>query len=253
VAFEERSRRTGKQSNGYFMNACPSTTLRSAQGSDTLVNIKMKISAIILAAGQSKRMGQPKMLLPWGKTTVLGQVIETVQRAGVDDILVVTGGVQDEIMRIVTQYSIRSTHNPDYASGEMLSSLQTGLRTLTLPPPSLRDTSPIFCENGGGREGGTALICLGDQPQVQEGSVRAVVSRFIETGASLVVPSFQMRRGHPWLVARPLWDEILQMKSPQSPRDFLNRHASEIEYVEVDNPSILADLDTFEDYLKSRP
>jgi molybdenum cofactor cytidylyltransferase len=211
------------------------------------------ITALILAAGQSKRMGQPKMLLPWGKTSVLGQVIETVQGAGVDDILVITGGVRDEIEQIVTQYAIRSTHNPDFASGEMLSSIQVGLRALTLPPPSLRDTSPIFAENGGGREGVAALIVLGDQPQVQEGSVRAVVRRFIETGASLIVPSYQMRRGHPWLVARPLWDEILQMKSPQSPRDFLNRHASEIEYVDVDNPSILADLDTFEDYLKSRP
>jgi molybdenum cofactor cytidylyltransferase len=118
----------------------------------------------------------------------------------------------------------------------MLSSFQTGLRAVRANPSAE-----------------AALICLGDQPQIQNGSVRAVVSRFIETGASLVVPSFQMRRGHPWLVARPLWDEILQMKSPQSPRDFLNRHASEIEYVGVDNPSILADLDTFEDYLKSRP
>jgi molybdenum cofactor cytidylyltransferase len=194
------------------------------------------ITALILAAGQSKRMGQPKMLLPWGNTTVLGQVIETVRRAEIDDILVITGGVRDEIERIVTQYAIRSTHNPDYTSGEMLSSLQTGLR-------AVREKTSADA----------ALIVLGDQPQVQEGSVRAVVRRFVETESSLVVPSFQMRRGHPWLVARPLWDEILQMKSPQSPRDFLNRHASEIEYVDVDNPSILADLDTFEDYLKSRP
>jgi molybdenum cofactor cytidylyltransferase len=194
------------------------------------------ITAIVLAAGQSKRMGQPKMLLPWGETTVLGQVIETVQRAGVDVILIVTGGARNEVGKIVTHYAVGSTQNADYTKGEMLSSLQAGLRVLRANPSAE-----------------AALICLGDQPQVQEGSVRAVVSRFIETGAGLVVPSYQMRRGHPWLVARPLWEEILQMESPQSPRDFLNRHASEIEYVNVDNASILADLDTFEDYLKSRP
>jgi molybdenum cofactor cytidylyltransferase len=192
------------------------------------------ITAIILAAGQSKRMGQPKMLLPWGETTVLGQVIETVQRAGVDDLLVVTGAERERIEQIVTQYAIRSTHNPD--GGEMLSSMQAGLRVLRGNPSA-----------------SAALICLGDQPQIQEGSVRAVVCRFIETEASLVVPSYQMRRGHPWLAARPLWEEILAMSPAESPRDFLNRHAGEIEYVEVDTPSILADLDTYDDYLKSRP
>jgi len=98
-----------------------------------------------------------------------------------------------------------------------------------------------------------ALICLGDQPQVEERSVRAVASRFVETRARLVVPSYRMRRGHPWLAARPLWDEILQMNPQQTPRDFLNRHASKIEYANVDTPSILSDLDTLEDYLKSRP
>jgi len=102
-------------------------------------------------------------------------------------------------------------------------------------------------------EARATLVCLGDQPQVGEGSVRAVVGRFAETGASLVVPSFQMRRGHPWLVARPLWEEILSMCAPETPRDFLNRHAAEIEYVNVNSPSILSDLDTPEDYLQSRP
>ena len=194
------------------------------------------ITALILAAGQSKRMGQPKMLLPWGKTTVLGQVLQTLKRANIPDILVVTGAARINIEKICAAFETRVAHNSDYASEEMLSSLQTGLR-------ALREKTSATA----------ALIVLGDQPQVQEGSVRAVVSRFIETGASLVVPSYQMRRGHPWLVARPLWHEILQMESPQSPRDFLNRHASEIEYVNVDNASILSDLDTFEDYLKSRP
>jgi len=97
------------------------------------------------------------------------------------------------------------------------------------------------------------LIGLGDQPQVQERSVRSVLDEYRKSGAALVVPSFQMRRGHPWLVARPHWDEILRMRSPASLRDFLNRHADEIHYVELDNQSILQDLDTPEDYLKSRP
>ncbi|MBI5932265.1 MAG: nucleotidyltransferase family protein [Chloroflexi bacterium] len=192
------------------------------------------IAAIILAAGQSKRMGQPKMLLPWGATTMLGQIVETLQSADMKEILVVTGAERERVEQIVAQYGVRSS--PNLASGEMLSSMQVGLRVL-------RDNASVAA----------ALICLGDQPQVQDGSVRAVTEAFEARKSSLVVPSYRMRRGHPWLVARPLWEEILAMSPTESPREFLNRHAGEIEYVNVDNPSILADLDTFEEYLKSRP
>ena len=59
------------------------------------------ITALILAAGQSKRMGKPKMLLPWGETTVLGQVIATFKAAGADDVLVVTGGVREQVEALV--------------------------------------------------------------------------------------------------------------------------------------------------------
>jgi molybdenum cofactor cytidylyltransferase len=97
------------------------------------------------------------------------------------------------------------------------------------------------------------LIGLGDQPQVQERSVRLVVEEYTQSKASLVVPSFQMRRGHPWLVARPHWGEILKMEPSETPRDFLNRHSADIRYVEINDPGILKDLDTPEDYLKFRP
>jgi molybdenum cofactor cytidylyltransferase len=62
-----------------------------------------------------------------------------------------------------------------------------------------------------------------------------------------------MRRGHPWLVARSLWHEILTLRPSESPRDFLTRHANEIHYVNVHTPTVLADLDTPEDYENSRP
>jgi molybdenum cofactor cytidylyltransferase len=191
------------------------------------------ISALILAAGQSKRMGQPKLLLPWGATTVLETVIATFKTADVDDVLVVTGGHRESVEALVRD-SARTVFNPDYAEGEMLSSVQAGLAGLK---PGVE----------------AILIGLGDQPQMRERSVRAVVDEFRNSGASLVVPSFQRRRGHPWLVARLHWDEILRMRPPVTLRDFLNRHADEIHYVELNNSSILQDLDTPEDYLKSRP
>jgi len=192
------------------------------------------ISTIILAAGQSKRMGQPKMLLSWGELTVIEHVIITFLKAGIDDILVVTGGVREQVERAIDHYSVRKIHNQDYAAGEMLSSLQCGLRAMPL-------------------ESRAVLIGLGDQPQILEQSIRSICEAYQESKSRLIVPSFQMRRGHPWLVTRPLWGEILELKAPESPRDFLNRHAAEIHYLNMDTPSILADMDTPQDYDDSKP
>lgn len=192
------------------------------------------ITAIILAAGESKRMGQHKMLLPWGEATVLTHVISVFQESGLKDILVVTGGARDEVERLISKQNVKIVHNSDFTSGEMLSSIQCGLHALT-------------------RQTQAALIGLGDQPQVQEGSVRMVCDAFGKTKSNIVVPSYQMRRGHPWLVARTLWEELLKMESPQSPRDFLNAYQAEIQYVNVDDPNILADLDTPDEYKKWRP
>jgi len=192
------------------------------------------ISAIILAAGKSKRMGQPKMVLPWGTTTVLGQAISAFQGAGIDDVLVVTGGAREEVEQIVKQHGARSTFNSHFENGEMLSSLQLGLA----------NQKP---------EAHATLIGLGDQPQVQSVTVSAICKTFLLNKSALIVPSFQFRRGHPWLVERSFWQELLAMKSPASPRQFLNNYANEIQYVEVDTSTVLADLDTPEDYRRSQP
>src|SRR5690349_20877609 len=113
------------------------------------------ISAIILAASQSKRMGQPKMLLPWGTLTVLEHVITTFINAGLQNILVVTGGSWEHVEKTLAGYPVQKVRNEDYATGEMLSSLQKGLREL----PSQAEA---------------ALIGLGDQPQVKEETVRRI-------------------------------------------------------------------------------
>lgn len=195
------------------------------------------IAAVILAAGESKRMGRPKMLLPWGATTVLGQVLSTYQAAGIDEILVVTGGAHEKVTAVVKPFRVRTVFNTDFSSGEMLSSLQCGLRAL----------------QAGEDEVEAALVGLGDQPQVQAGTVRSICETFRDEGSKLIVPSFQRRRGHPWLVKRSLWDRLLDMDPSETPRDFLNRYADRIRYLEVSTPSILADLDTPEDYRSSHP
>jgi molybdenum cofactor cytidylyltransferase len=189
-------------------------------------------------------MGQTKMLLPWGNVSVLEHVISVFAAAGIQDILVVTGAMHEQIEQAVAtygqRYPVRLVYNQHHLYGEMLSSLQCGLLALLAPP--LHHTETV-----------AALVGLGDQPQVQERSIKLVCEAFMQTESNLVVPSFQMRRGHPWLVARPLWEELLEMHPPKSPRDFLNGHADDIHYVNVETPSILADLDTPEDYHVARP
>jgi molybdenum cofactor cytidylyltransferase len=206
-----------------------------------------EITAILLAAGESRRMGQPKMLLPWGETTVLGQVVRMFsaglsekngQPVGPDfEILVVTGGtralVEAEVVRLAGQYPLRIVYNPNYALGGMVSSIQAGLAAL-------------------GPETRAALIGLGDQPQVRQETVRKIWTAFTQTESSLIIPSFQNRRGHPWLADRKVWPEILALPPSTNPRQFLDAHAGQIQYVAADE-SILQDLDTPEDYHLQRP
>jgi molybdenum cofactor cytidylyltransferase len=193
----------------------------------------MIVAAVVLAAGESRRMGTPKMALPWGATTVLGQVLHVLQAAEVEDILVVTGAAREAVEAICNAECVRAVFNKAFHGGEMLASLQTGLRAT--------------------RAAAAVLVVLGDQPQSQEDTVRLVVQRYAASGSALVVPSHERRRGHPWLVDRTLWPELLAMKAPATPRDFLDHHAAEIRYVELDSPAILTDVDTPDEYLKARP
>jgi molybdenum cofactor cytidylyltransferase len=194
-------------------------------------------------------MGQPKLLLPWGETTVLGQVV-SMFAAGLstdsitdkriemeDEILVVTGGaremVEAEVTRLAKRYPVRAVYNPEYARHGMLGSIQAGLTAFR---PKVR----------------AALIGLGDQPQVREETVRRICASFVQKESPLVIPSFQGHRGHPWLAASLLWQEILALPPSTTPRQFLSAHTGQIDYVASDE-SILQDLDTLEDYKRQRP
>jgi len=192
------------------------------------------IAAIILAAGLSQRMGQPKMLLPWGNTTVIGQVVDTVIAGGIKKIVVVSGGNQAQIESSLQGMQVEFVFNPNFADGEMLKSLQVGLKSLD---PSIE----------------AALMVLGDQPQMQAATLRLVCDTFRRTQARLVIPSYQVRRGHPWLIERSLWPDILKLCTPATLRDFLYAFEGSICYQVVDTPTILKDLDTPEDYGREKP
>jgi molybdenum cofactor cytidylyltransferase len=190
------------------------------------------ISAIILAAGKSQRMGQPKMLLPWGDTTVLGQVTMTFSKAGIADIIVVTGGdreiVEMEASRLAIHFPVRTVYNPLFEQRGMMSSIQVGLASIS-----------ANCK--------AVLIGLGDQPQVEDKTLKDILSIYEKKGGGIIVPSHENHRGHPVLIDAKYIPKLLNIESQSSLREFLNGNRNEISYVEA-SASVLQDLDTPQDY-----
>jgi molybdenum cofactor cytidylyltransferase len=176
----------------------------------------------------------PKPLLPWGASTVIGTVANTLLAAGIAEVLVITGHRSEAVEAALAGKGVRCVHNPAYASGEMLSSIQAGL------------AAAIPASAG-------ALLALADQPQMQLAVVQQVLDAFDDSGGqALVIPSYALRRGHPILLPRRLWDEVLALPAGDTLRTVIRRHAAAIRYVEVDTPSVLADLDTPEQYAAAR-
>jgi molybdenum cofactor cytidylyltransferase len=179
-------------------------------------------------------MGRPKLILPWGSTTVIGQVVATLIQAGIDEIVVVTGSAREEVEAAVDQGSriaVRTVFNPRFGEDDMLVSLRAGMAVL-------------------GEDVDAMLVVLGDQPQIEVQVVRSLVEAYHDNGSPLIVPSFQMRRGHPWVVDRTLWPALLSAPNGSTMREFLHIHPHKIAYLPVTSSSILRDLDTPEDYVR---
>ncbi len=188
-----------------------------------------EIAALVLAAGRSRRMGSPKLLLPWGRDTVIGKVVRTLQEASLEHILVITGGAAPQVQAALAGLNVRLLHNPSFADNEMLATCQIGLAALDDRVQA-------------------ALIVLGDQPQIEVGVVKSIHRLYEQNKPALIVPSYQMHRGHPWLVTRRLWSAVLALRPEDTLRVFLAQQSAQITYLPVETASVLQDLDTPEDY-----
>jgi len=192
-------------------------------------------SALVLAAGLSRRMGTNKLLLPFGERTVLAQVITVLCQCPLAEIVVVAGHEREKIEQVLGRYrdsaldnlTLRSVYNPNYAAGDMLSSIQTGLAAMRAD-----------CD--------AALVTLGDQPQIERRSAEQVIAAHVP--GAVVIPSFNRRGGHPILIDRACWPEILALPPGASLRELFRAHIQWLRYVDVDTESVLRDMDTPEDY-----
>ncbi len=184
--------------------------------------------AIVLAAGESKRMGQPKMLLPLGEKTIIENVIAAVLESKIENILVVLGANQEAINQRIKGLPIQTIFNPDFQKG-MLSSVQVGFKALP-------------------QDAAAALILLGDQPSVLPSVIDRVSEAFLESEESIVLPSFQNRRGHPIVIDAKYRNDIQTLLPDIGLRQLLHDHPEEILEVSIEDEQILEDIDNIQDY-----
>jgi molybdenum cofactor cytidylyltransferase len=177
------------------------------------------IAGIILAAGDSRRMGSPKALLDYRGETFVARIARIFGRFCAP-VVVVAGRHADQVRAAV---QARVLVNPDPDRGQ-LSSLQTALSQLT-PTPEAFLFTPVDC------------------PAFHESTVAALIAEFRSSGSPLVIPKFAGKRGHPVCVDGSLIREFLDLSPTEETRVVVNRHAEAIRYLDLDDPGVLADVD----------
>ena len=177
----------------------------------------MTAVAIILAAGESRRMGRPKALLPFRGGTFLSALAETLG-AHCSPVVAVFGFDGENVKRAAPD-TVVTLVNPDYRLG-MLTSLQAGLRAC----PDTADA---------------VLFTLVDHPAVMPGTVAAL----LEAGSDIAIPRYRGKRGHPVLVRRAIALEYLAEPVTSKVRDVIDRHTDAIRYIDVEDAGICDDVD----------
>lgn len=187
------------------------------------------VAGVILAAGQSRRLGQPKQLLPLGGQPLLQHVVSAACAAALDDIVVVLGSEAAAISAALALGRARTVSNPRYAEGQS-TSLHRGLAAL-------------------GDEIAAVLFLLGDQPGVSPALLDRLLAAYRINGAPIVAPRYADGLGNPVLFDRACWPDLLAIRGDTGARDILRARRADIHTVPVAGER-LADVDTWEDFAR---
>jgi molybdenum cofactor cytidylyltransferase len=180
--------------------------------------------AIILAAGESRRMGEPKQLLPFGGKTLLECVMDAFRSPRVDEIIVVLGHKAEEIARkLGAAPQVKIAKNQHYQQG-MFTSVQAGLRALP-------------------EQAALVMIALCDQPRLQRVTVEKLIAEFEKKRHKILIPMYEGRQGHPLLFRAKYAKEILALDESLTLKHFLAAHADNIARLSVSDEGVLIDID----------
>lgn len=183
------------------------------------------VAAILLAAGQSRRMGTCKQLLELGGKAVISRCLETLLAGGVKDLVVVVSPAGDEVARAAANFPVQLVRNAE-AGGDMASSVRAGRNAL---PPAVTGV----------------LVALCDYPLVRAETISGVIREHLQSPSEIIIPCHNGRRGHPPLFPRRLLERL---EKPLTLRDLLVENAPLVRHLEVSDPGVLIDMDTPEDY-----
>lgn len=193
----------------------------------------VRAAAVLPAAGASRRMGRPKLLLPFAGGTVIGGTLTSLLAGGADRVAVVTAPGDGELAAWAQdREGVVAVVNPDPSRG-MLSSVRCGLDALGGPAALAAGATPL-------------LVTPADLPALAAATVAAVTAAL--TAGALAVPLHDGRRGHPLAIAPHLLPEVGELDLDAGLRQLLERHAGAVVEVPVDDPGCLRDVDTPEDY-----
>jgi len=188
-------------------------------------HIERGVAAVVLAAGHSSRMGDNKLLVELDGQPLIRHAVRAALASRAHPVVVVTGNQAERVRAALTGLDVVFAHNSDFASG-MASSLRTGV--MAVPNAA------------------AAMICLGDMPRVTAMHLDQLIAAFGEAGddGTIIVPTCERKRGNPVVWGRDHFGEIGELSGDVGARSLIERHASRVRTVAIDDPAILVDVDT---------
>ncbi|MFC2024067.1 NTP transferase domain-containing protein [Chloroflexota bacterium] len=186
------------------------------------------ISGILLAGGESKRMGEPKLLMPFHGRTILGKVVEDLLDSDVGEVVVVVGHMAEKMRKRLLGKPVKLAMNMHYRQG-ISSSIVAGL--------GLIDN----CAKA-------VMIALGDQPLIGTTIINKLVKEYYNQDKGIVIPTYEGRRGHPVIFSIRYKNELLGLKGDVGARQLFEQHLDDITEVVVNSSSVIIDIDNLSDY-----
>ena len=191
------------------------------------------IAAVVLAAGESSRMGRPKALLPIDGVRFIEKIVSSFQSTKVGKILVVLGHNAEEMRQKIADLPVLIVVNNEYKKGQM-SSLVAAIRDI--------QSRQFSAELDG------ILVHLVDHPYVNPILVDVMIDRFYESKKLIVVPRYHGRRGHPVIFSRSLFSELLNAALDQGAKTVVHAHQKDTLEIDTEDEGVTIDIDTPEEY-----